>query len=432
MKRIYFEWFLSLVILFLGSLFGYDLIVYQLNTDYDFVLEDHQADALHELLVNMSRVQGQEAATAATVQYVKKTHQILNEVNKHDLPQDVAGHFSQQQAESHTFYDADRVLWFSLDGGNQFYRIEPDIHSPIRKAIERDDNMAWLFLLFGFALYCLFIVTYLIRRVRKLENATLDFANGDFSARSSMKPRDRVGTLNKSFNFMADKISNLILSNKALTNAVAHELRTPIFRIQWQAEILAESNLSTKQRHKVQSIVEDTEEMEKMVDELLYYAKVERVDSILNLETIEPNQWVEHLVFQADNRRKLQLYFSGTSKSVTINADPYLLKRALYNLLSNAMKFAHQRVELRLLVEQDTLLFECHDDGHGLSRKHWSRIFDAFYSADAARDKTYTGFGLGLAIVKQIVLRHGGDVSVNDSPLGGACFTIHLPCHLLP
>ena len=76
---------------------------------------------------------------------------------------------------------------------------------------------------------------------------------------------------------MADRIHRLIESNRSLTNAVAHELRTPIFRIQWQAEMLKDTpaKRSLKQRTIVESIVEDTEEMEKMVDELLYYAKLD-------------------------------------------------------------------------------------------------------------------------------------------------------------
>ncbi|MCQ6508102.1 two-component sensor histidine kinase, partial [Vibrio parahaemolyticus] len=73
----------------------------------------------------------------------------------------------------------------------------------------------------------------------------------------------------------ADKVSRLITSNKMLTNGVAHELRTPIFRFNWQADLLAESSLNEQQTKYVNIIVEDIDEMEEMVEELIYNAKME-------------------------------------------------------------------------------------------------------------------------------------------------------------
>ncbi len=78
------------------------------------------------------------------------------------------------------------------------------------------------------ALLC-FADLVLSRRIRELERVTVEFASGNFKARASTASAKSVGTLNKSFNNMADKVSRLITSNKMLTNAVAHELRTPIF-----------------------------------------------------------------------------------------------------------------------------------------------------------------------------------------------------------
>ncbi|MDN3685736.1 HAMP domain-containing protein [Vibrio sinaloensis] len=82
-----------------------------------------------------------------------------------------------------------------------------------------------------------FLVWRIKRRLNNLEQVTVAFANGDLHKRASEKNSIKLGTLNHSFNVMADKICDLINSNKSLTNAVAHELRTPIFRIQWQADI---------------------------------------------------------------------------------------------------------------------------------------------------------------------------------------------------
>ncbi|MDW1632236.1 histidine kinase dimerization/phospho-acceptor domain-containing protein, partial [Vibrio sp. Y176] len=184
-------------------------------------------------------------------------------------------------------FDDERDFWFRFDESTPFFKISDNPNSPIIQAVNFDDNMVWIFFIAGFALYCVLLIWFLSRRIRELERVTVEFASGNFKARASTASAKSVGTLNKSFNNMADKVSRLITSNKMLTNAVAHELRTPIFRLQWQADLLADSSLNEQQTKYVNSIVEDIDEMEEMVEELLYYAKMERPETELRTESLE-------------------------------------------------------------------------------------------------------------------------------------------------
>ncbi|MDE1253434.1 ATP-binding protein [Vibrio aestuarianus] len=429
MRRIYIESFVGLVLFFIASLATIEVVIYQLNTDYDYVLADYQAEAWHDLIEVIYQHEGDESAVAAVEKYAQKTRQILTKFSTQELPSDISQFFFHDHSQAYTFHDNDRNLWFRVNLGSDIYQLKPDLNTPLRQAINFNDNITLIFLLVGFALYCVVFIWFLSRRVRALEKVTLAFASGDLTARASIDSNKRVGSLNRSFNFMADKISDLVTSNKALTNAIAHELRTPIFRIQWQAEMLADYQLTPKQATKVASIIEDTEEMETMVNELLYYAKVERPESELNIQPIPLNSWLEPLLDKWRTDSSNHIEYTQPKTLFTLTADPYLLKRALDNLLGNAQKYAQGKIGVSLSLSPDNkqLLICVHDDGRGIEEKHWPFIFDAFYSADSSRGEKHSGFGLGLAIVKQVVLRHHGKVSVSTSPLGGACFTISLP-----
>ena len=163
-----------------------------------------------------------------------------------------------------------------------------------------------------------------------------------------------------------------------------------------------------------------------MVDELLYFAKVERPDSALNIEIIELAPFMHGLTNKLPET-KLNLVSLDIQDNLFVEADSALLKRAINNLLSNALRYADEKIQLSATLENETILFTVEDDGPGIPTDHWNFIFDPFYSADPSRNKANTGFGLGLAIVKLIVERHGGRAEVGASLLGGAKFTLQIP-----
>ncbi|EJG0937429.1 TPA: ATP-binding protein [Vibrio parahaemolyticus] len=427
MRRIYLESFLGLIILFLASLKGYELIVYELNTDYDYLLQEHSSQAFYDLLSPIYEEKGLEYTKSELEKFATASHRLLQPHTMDELPPEVKEVFDEDPTANIAF-DDERDFWFRFDESTPFFKISDNPNSPIIQAVNFDDNMVWIFFIAGFALYCVLLIWFLSRRIRELERVTVEFASGNFKARASTASAKSVGTLNKSFNNMADKVSRLITSNKMLTNAVAHELRTPIFRLQWQADLLADSSLNEQQTKYVNSIVEDIDEMEEMVEELLYYAKMERPETELRTESLELNSLLFDLKDKWQQETPLSITVKDTDcKEAQIKTDPKLLKRALDNLLRNAMRYADSQIMLEVTEDEEHCMISIHDDGNGIDEKDWPHLFEAFYSADKSRNKSTSGFGLGLAIVRQIMELQRGDVSISHSPLGGACFTLSLP-----
>ncbi|XNS90291.1 sensor histidine kinase [Vibrio cyclitrophicus] len=425
MRRIYLESLLGLLVCFFIGIVTYEVSVYQLNTDYAYVLQDYEATAHQQLIANIAKNQSLEAAHQAIDQFVETSQNILVTFSSNDeIPTPVSEFFSTNP-NTFIFHDDERDLWFRLIGSDNTYHYLPDNEAFVRQKIELEDDLIWLFFLASFILYGLCHLVIIFKRVKKLEYATLRFAKGDLSSRAETSSGIAIGSLNKSFNLMADRIHRLIESNRSLTNAVAHELRTPIFRIQWQAEMIKDTPLNESQQHTVESIVEDTEEMEKMVNELLCYAKLDSIGLENLQQPLEIRDFLEHAMTRWNKDTELNIDLSLPEQPSSILADETLLIRALDNLVRNAMKFARSQVSIEASVHQDQLQIAVHDDGDGVAQKHQARLFEPFYVGDKARNKAKSGHGLGLSIVDKICAQHNATVEVGQSPtLKGAVFTI--------
>ena len=425
MRRIYLEYLFGLTVIFLVSIYSYAFIVYKLSTDYEYILRDHQAEAYQELIDIISDEKGINAAEKILSDYADKTRQNLRIIPFESAPSAVQRTF--KESKSNVFYYEETDLWFRLSNNDKLYELTEDKDSFLRQKIKFENRLIWVFAISGFALSGLFLVWRIKRRLNNLEQVTVAFANGDLSGRASEKSSIKLGTLNRSFNLMADKIRDLINSNKSLTNAVAHELRTPIFRIQWQAEFLSDTDMTESQTKAVSRIIGDTEEMEDMVDELLYYARLERTDSELLRHPLEINTWLEERFSIWKKETDLELTRISLKHPACLSVDLKLFNRAVDNIVRNAFKFAGTKIVVELWKTDTELVVEIHDDGKGIESEHWPYLFDPFYSANAARSKGKTGHGLGLAIVKQVCDRHGARVTAGESYLGGACFTLTFP-----
>ena len=432
MRRIYLESILGLIACFLTGVITFEISVYQLNTDYEYVLQDYEAVAHQQLLENIAQSQGLEAAQQAINEFANTTRLVLTVYEPNDTVPDLAANFFAKNPTLHTFHDDNRDLWFRLSDSSRIYHYYPDDQSLVREKIELEDKLLWVFFISSFIVYSLGHLLIIFRRVNKLEQATLRFAEGDLSSRADTSGGSSIGTLNKSFNIMADRIFHLIESNRSLTNAVAHELRTPVFRIQWQAELLKDTPLSNEQLVTIESIVEDTEEMEQMVDELLYYAKLDNSCLELMYEKLEPTGFFDKAIKRWSKETKLDIHFALpqplSTSTLFFEADKKLLSRALDNLVRNAFKYAQTQILIELTTHDDQFQIAIHDDGPGVEDEHQAHLFEPFYVGNKARNKAKSGHGLGLSIVKKICEQHNGSINIERSTkLHGALFIITLP-----
>lgn len=425
MRRIYFEYLAGLTVIFLVSIYSYAFIVYKLSTDYEYILRDHEAEAYQELIDVVYREKGLLETQNLLKSFANKTRQNLRIIPFDNAPELVRKAFQQQGRN--VYYHDEYFLWLRLVGSDELYELSKNKDSYLRKQIKFENRLIWVFAITGFAFSGLFLVWRIKRRLNNLEMATVAFSHGDLLERASEKNSIKLGTLNRSFNVMADKIRDLINSNKSLTNAVAHELRTPIFRIQWQAELLSDLAPTKQQSKAIARILADTEEMEDMVDELLYYARLERGGFELLKQPIDANEWLNERFTIWEKETTLDLIKVPLKIPASFYVDLKLFNRAVDNIVRNAFKFADTKIVIELWYTDNEFVIEVHDDGKGVEAEHWPFLFDPFYSANAARNKGKTGHGLGLAIVKQVCDRHQAHVTVGESYLDGACFALSFP-----
>ena len=293
----------------------------------------------------------------------------------------------------------------------------------------------------GAAIMALLIFRPSHRRLRSLEEAARALGEGRTDVRANETGGDEVSALSKAFNRMADDLharaSALAESDRArrqLLADVSHELMTPLSAIRGYVETLGmkELQLDTSTRAKYLDIVEEeTHKLEAIIGDLLDLARLEGGGDTLDVDAV----LVDDLFRRVADRHRPMLMERGVTLNTTAAAatpliwgDADRLEQALQNVAANAIRHTPAGGTVTLRAEPEgsaRVRITIADTGPGIPPEHITHIFDRFYKADASR--AASGSGLGLSIVRAIVLRHGGEISAENAPGGGAVFTIVLP-----
>lgn len=261
--------------------------------------------------------------------------------------------------------------------------------------------------------------------LQRLSRVADEFGAGRLSARARMPRSASIYPLAERIDHMADRIEELLVSQKNLLHSVSHELRTPIARLEFALELLDAKADNPALRPRIAAMEGDLRELNGLVNELLGMARLGS-EQALRRETVDLAELL-HSTVAALPPGTQSLAIEQSGELGTIDADPRLLGRALSNLLRNAQKYAAASIRLSARHEGKRLLVAVEDDGPGIPAKERERIFEPFYRLDRSRDRATGGFGLGLSIARKAVLLHGGTVTVEESALGGAKFVISLP-----
>lgn len=211
---------------------------------------------------------------------------------------------------------------------------------------------------------------------------------------------------------------------------VSHELKTPITSIKGFSETLLDGAMEQKELREqfLTIILEESERLQNLIQELLDLSKIEQEYFQLNWETIDLTNTFEDVLFI--------LHHKVTEKEITLTkdivghttvlADPERVKQIMLNIIANAINYtpAQGRVEVSLIEKKEQVDFVVKDTGIGMEESEISRIFERFYRIDKARSRNSGGTGLGLAIVKHLVEAHHGEISVQSEKEKGSTFTI--------
>jgi signal transduction histidine kinase len=293
------------------------------------------------------------------------------------------------------------------------------------------------------ALFCYGLARYLTSPVKKLREATREFAGGNLSARvgpTMGSRRDELVSLAADFDEMAEKIQSLIESQRRLLGDISHELRSPLARLNVALE-LARQRSGAEATSALERIQREAEILNEMIGQLLALTRLESGAEEIHKTQFDLEPLVREVVKDADfeaRARNRTVKLSASERAV-IEGVPNLLRRAIENVVRNAVHHTAEgtEVEIKLVTasrptaaadkpHNDRVVITVRDHGPGVPDEALSKIFRPFYRVDEARDREAGGVGLGLAIAERAVRLHGGTVEAKNAEGGGLEVTIKL------
>ncbi|MEZ8244080.1 sensor histidine kinase [Vibrio splendidus] len=286
------------------------------------------------------------------------------------------------------------------------------------------------------SLFSIIMAKSLQQPLDRLREASRRLAQGDFtvSVVSELNSTTReFNELAHDFDHMTVEIKSLAEKQRRLIRDVSHELRTPLAR-QNLALHLLRSKVDDKSIGLLERMESETEEMNKLVGEILEFSRLEtsRYDSKLSLMHLE--HYCSMLIAQMQNDLKPNQTLIGDLETPTsmVNVDERLLLRVIGNLVSNAIKYAGENAHVvvttyELLTDKRYSVISVEDDGDGIPDNKIAGIFDPFTRIESARDKQSGGYGLGLAIVKEAMGVMNGHVTAENREGGGLRVNLMFP-----
>ena len=275
------------------------------------------------------------------------------------------------------------------------------------------------------ALVWLPIVGGITRAVRRVNTAARSIAQGHFDVRVPEKRRDELGELGGSVNVMASQLGELVGYQRRLTADVAHELCSPIARMQ-RALSIVEQRAVPEQAGYLEKLDRELQHMARLVEEVLSFTKASALPALVAPEEFGLADLVGEIVTREAGDARVEVRIPAELRVTTIRE---ALDRALSNILRNAVRYAAQAgaIEVSAHTAGSAIDIAVRDHGPGVPADSLGKIFDPFFRPEAARQRTTGGAGLGLAIVKRCVEACGGTVTAENCTPDGLQVKVMIP-----
>ena len=274
--------------------------------------------------------------------------------------------------------------------------------------------------------------------VRQITEGNLDFAL-EFDA------YDEIGELSRNFEEMRIRLrqneeQKLLAdkNNKELISNISHDLKTPITAIKGYVEGIMDGVASSPEKidKYIRTIYNKANDMDKLIDELTFYSKIDTNGIPYNYKVISVvdffNDCAKEVGLDMESMN-IDFYFNNNvDRDTFIVADVEQMKRVVNNIISNSVKYMDKndpKIGISLLDEGDFVRIDINDNGIGISSKDLPYIFDRFYRTDSSRNSSKGGSGIGLSIVRKIVEDHGGRIWAKSELGSGTDIIIMLKKH---
>ncbi len=267
-----------------------------------------------------------------------------------------------------------------------------------------------------------FVAGRVLAPVQGLREATRKIAEGELDRRIEVGRGDsELDLLAADFNKMLDRLNEVFENQRLFIDAAGHELRTPLTVIQGHFELFKSDPKSNADSAEV--VTEELRRMTRLTQELQSLTRSDD-PNFLQLDTIDSSElagYLENLAMTQDSN------LSVPSETFSFEGDRQKLVQVVLQLLENARKYAGAEAAVRISIKRESgfALIEVEDSGSGIAPGDRDQIFEPFSRAKGTSN--IEGSGLGLALSRAICRAHGGDLTLSDSELGGAKFTVRLP-----
>jgi len=269
------------------------------------------------------------------------------------------------------------------------------------------------------ALLCWALAIHIVTPLRALAHTVERFGRGDLSLRAGSRRRDEIGDLARAFDQMAERIETLLTAERRLLQDVSHELRSPLARLSFAAEL---SKTAADRDAAAARIRKEVERLSNLVGALVEVTRVEGDPIARKLEDIDLHQLVLELL--EDSRMEAEArccrFQFETNGALIVRGDRELLRRAIENVLRNAVRFAPEGSPIDVTLEPlaGASRLSVRDYGSGVPPESVDRIFQPFFRVDDSRDSQTGGVGLGLAIARRAVTAHHGQLTAENATPG--------------
>lgn len=275
-----------------------------------------------------------------------------------------------------------------------------------------------------------------------LQDATVEICRGNLNQPLPAAAQDEIGAVCKDFEQMRLKLleaqqrqETYEENRKIMIAGISHDLATPLTSLKGYASGILDGIAKTeeKRRHYVEKIVQSACTLEKLVESLSVFSKLDLGQTAFCLVPVSLRDYFADYVGErreALAEKGLLLSLRNTDESVTVQIDRVQFERLVDNILSNSLKYKQAEfvhVEIAVTRKGEDVVLTFADDGVGVAAEELPALFDTFYRTDAARSNVAKGSGLGLAIVRQITEAMGGRVRAERSVAGGLAIVVVLP-----
>lgn len=270
------------------------------------------------------------------------------------------------------------------------------------------------------ALAIIVIVTWLVRRtmrpLRDLTAAATAVGRGDRPPPVAETGPSDIRNLISAFNTMRDRVDRFVNDRMHMLAALSHDLRTPLTSLRLRAEMLEDEEERSR-------FIATLDELQSMTEEVLAFIRLEA-----ETETAVPTDLgaLVRAIIDEKAGDKTRISLTGGKHLSPLPCRPIAVKRALRNLIDNAVRFGTE-VDVQIEAREEFVSLKVRDNGPGMREADLERAFDPFVRLDPARGADTGGVGLGLAICRSIARSHGGDVRLTNRTEGGLCADLTLP-----